>query len=451
MGVSRRNCSRMKLGKWYTAGFTIIFIFIYSYLIQYVRGQDVNYQDTSAQSRILNKPLDFGYHHYDEMTAWLRDFSGAHHDLVALYSIGKSVQGRELWVIVVSTSPFDDMVGKPNVKYVANMHGNEAVSRELMLHLVEELVNRYEQGDEYTRWLLSNTRIHIMPSMNPDGFEVALEGYCQGGRGRYNARGFDLNRNFPDYFKQNTKTPQPETEAVKRWIHQIPFVLSANLHGGALVASYPFDNTHNSILSSFVSTPSLTPDDDVFKYLAESYSFNHKTMYKGSPCKDGSQGFVNGTTNGAAWYPLTGGMQDYNYVFHGCMELTIEMSCCKYPKAHELSRYWDEHKASLLSFMNEAHRGVHGFVSDTNNNAIVGASLKIRGRNVGFRTTKNGEFWRILLPGYYTLEVYADSFSPQEVQFSVVEDIPTNINVTLLREESPATGRTKEPRLLFSD
>ena len=64
---------------------------------------------------------------------------------------------------------------------------------------------------------------------------------------RYNARGFDLNRNFPDYFKQNNKRSQPETEAVKEWIAKIQFVLSGNMHGGALVASYPFDNTPNSI------------------------------------------------------------------------------------------------------------------------------------------------------------------------------------------------------------
>lgn len=42
--------------------------------------------------------------------------------------------------MVVSSSPYEHMIGKPDVKYVANMHGNEAVGRELMLHLIQ--VNR---------------------------------------------------------------------------------------------------------------------------------------------------------------------------------------------------------------------------------------------------------------------------------------------------------------------
>lgn len=38
--------------------------------------------------------------------------------------------------MVVSSSPYEHMIGKPDVKYIANIHGNEAVGRELMLHLI---------------------------------------------------------------------------------------------------------------------------------------------------------------------------------------------------------------------------------------------------------------------------------------------------------------------------
>lgn len=33
-------------------------------------------------------------------------------------------------------------------------------------------------------------------------------------------------------------------------------------------------------------------------------------------------------------------MQDYNYIFRGAMELTLEVSCCKYPVASALERHW---------------------------------------------------------------------------------------------------------------
>jgi len=221
---------------------------------------------------------------------------------------------------------------------------------------------------------------------------------------------------------------------VKEWISKIQFVLSGNIHGGALVASYPFDNTPNSIFSSVLSTPSLTPDDDVFKHLAGTFSFNHGRMYLGEACKAGAPQFENGTTNGAGWYPLTGGMQDYNYIWHGCMEITLELSCCKFPPASELQGYWEDNRKALLRFLGEAHRGVKGFVKDENFAPIEGASMKVRGRDVGFQTTKEGEFWRVLMPGIYTVEVFAEGFTPREINFAVVEKNPTVLNITLTHE-----------------
>lgn len=61
-----------------------------------------------------------------------------------------------------------------------------------------------------------------------------------------------------------------------------------------------------AVFQSYASTPSVTPDDDVFRHLALTYSRNHPTMHQGQACKQGTPSFKNGITNGAAWYPLTG-------------------------------------------------------------------------------------------------------------------------------------------------
>jgi carboxypeptidase M len=99
---------------------------------------------------------------------------------------------------------------------------------------------------------------------------------------------------------------------------------------------------------------SVTPDDDTFKHLALTYAGNNKRMSAGRPCK-GQSGFPQGITNGAKWYPLLGGMQDFNYVWHGCMEVTLEISCCKFPAADDLPRYWQENKRVRTDRVTRVH------------------------------------------------------------------------------------------------
>lgn len=97
-----------------------------------------------------------------------------------------------------------------------------------------------------------------------------------------------------------------------------------------------------NIVSFSPTQESLTEDDNAFRYLASAYANAHPTMHKDNNC--GNHTFAGGITNGAAWYILVGGMQDYNYAFHGCMEITLEISCCKYPPSSNLEKLWEENK-----------------------------------------------------------------------------------------------------------
>ena len=207
--------------------------------------------------------LQFKYYSYDEMYKVVKNItSSGCKNITRIYTIGKSVRGRDLFVVEFSKNPGKHEILKPEFKYVGNMHGNEVVGKELLLHLVNELCLNYKKNKTITN-LIDTTRIHILITMNPDGFTAAREGECSGLRGRPNANGYDLNRNFPDPFYPRSSPLQPETKAVMSWIASYPFVLSANLHGGAIVANYPYDNYKNGKDTS--KHYAKTPDDPFYR------------------------------------------------------------------------------------------------------------------------------------------------------------------------------------------
>ncbi|CAG2064253.1 unnamed protein product [Timema podura] len=130
----------------------------------------------TGHSRPPGPSLYFQYHHYEDMTGYLHAVNRAYPDLTRLYSLGKTVKDRDLWVMQVTSVP-EVQLGVPHVKIVGNIHGNEAVGRELVLHMIQFLVTSYNRN-QTVRWLLDNTRIHLMPSLNPDGFEISKVGRC---------------------------------------------------------------------------------------------------------------------------------------------------------------------------------------------------------------------------------------------------------------------------------
>lgn len=65
---------------------------------------------------------------------------------------------------------------------------------------------------------------------------------------------------------------EPETLAVIKWMQNYNFILSANLHGGAVVANYPFDKSRDPRIRGR-TTYAATPDDKVFRNVCSRFKF----------------------------------------------------------------------------------------------------------------------------------------------------------------------------------
>ncbi|XP_046386124.1 carboxypeptidase D [Ischnura elegans] len=422
---------------------------------QYVK-EELQKQENHSIQRVdgfLFPPV-YEHHNYDKLTMFLKNLAGNYPNITRLYSAGTSVRGRELWVLEISDNPGVHEPGEPEFKYIANMHGNEVVGREMLLLLAKYLCENYKtsgaDGNRAT-YLVDSIRIHFMPSMNPDGYEMAKEGDKDGSLGRENAHGMDLNRNFPDQYgvtKEN-KIPEPETAAVMKWIKSYPFVLSANLHGGSLVANYPFDDNMDGI---YQGTKNPSADDALFMHLALTYSKAHKTMHLGKPpcALTPRENFKDGITNGAQWYVVNGGMQDWNYLHGNCMEITLEIGCYKFPYASELPHYWDLNKDALLTFMEKIHMGVRGFVLDMEGRMIGNATISVAGIDHDIYASESGEYWRLLLPGKYRMTAFAKGYKKAFVDIEVGPEgsSPSLHNFTLLGDDSSQWSADNDYHLL---
>ncbi|XP_017568066.1 carboxypeptidase Z [Pygocentrus nattereri] len=388
--------------------------------------------------------IKFTHHSNTQMFNILKKTAAQCSHISRTYSIGQSVEKRDLLVIEFSNNPGEHELLEPEVKYIGNMHGNEAMGRELLIYLAQYLCSEYLLGNTRIQTLINTTRIHILPSMNPDGYELAFSemqsgadvdydegaGYVGQLGGRYNAHNIDLNRNFPDltsivYNRRRLKRFRsdhipipdiywfgkvaPETYAVMKWIRSIPFVLSASFHGGDLVVSYPYDlSKHPQEASMF----SQTPDEQVFKQLARTYANAHATMSSKDTDRCGAN-FADkgGIVNGAEWFSIAGGMADFNYLHTNCFEITVELGCDKFPFEEDLYMGWEENKEALLSFMESVHKGIKGIVKDENGNGIKGATVSIKGIRHDVTTAQNGDYWRLLNTGIYIVTASAPGYT----------------------------------------
>ncbi len=146
------------------------------------------------------------YHSFTEMVADIRAVQKAHPDIVQLFSIGKSYQGRTIWAAKISDNVATDEA-EAEILFDSLHHAREHMGVEQSLYLLHLLADGYDDADPAIRNLVNGREIYIVFALNPDGFEYDLTcggshaPYCAWRKNRQpnagtSAIGTDINRNY---------------------------------------------------------------------------------------------------------------------------------------------------------------------------------------------------------------------------------------------------------------
>ncbi len=122
-----------------------------------------------AQTTNPKVPLAFNrLYDYPDLAAALRQLTDAHPNLLTLRSIGKSVEGRDLWCVTINNPKTGPDTSKPAMYVDGNIHGNEVQAAETCLYLIWYLTENYGRVEAVTR-LVDERVFYVVPTVNPDG------------------------------------------------------------------------------------------------------------------------------------------------------------------------------------------------------------------------------------------------------------------------------------------
>lgn len=116
------------------------------------------------------------YYRYEQLTTLLHAYAEEYPGLVSVQSIGKSYEGRDIWLVTVTETMYGDAKDKPALWVDANIHASEVSPSTAALYLINKLVTEFDAEDEnneITR-VLRTRAFYIVPRVNPDGAEWAL-------------------------------------------------------------------------------------------------------------------------------------------------------------------------------------------------------------------------------------------------------------------------------------
>ena len=113
------------------------------------------------------------FYRHTELTRLLQDYAAAAPHLVQLSSLGKSFEGRDIWLLTLTNTATGADTDKPAFWVDGNIHAAELTASTACLYWLHQLIAGYD-GDVSVKQLLDTRVVYMVPRLNPDGAELAL-------------------------------------------------------------------------------------------------------------------------------------------------------------------------------------------------------------------------------------------------------------------------------------
>ncbi|HWR27894.1 MAG TPA: M14 family metallopeptidase [Candidatus Thermoplasmatota archaeon] len=244
----------------------------------------------TAQSSRQSSSEPYHYHTYQELTDELHSLQENYSALMSLSSIGKTYEGRDLWMVKLSDN-VNQEEEEPGVLFMAAHHGNEWPGVEICLFFIRYMLENYQNNSlPEVQNAMDTTQIYLIPMVNPDGVTADSRKNCAPNHGPFGksptvtSYGVNLNRNYDDpwflayifpmrYYLPiilpdssfNYRGPYPfsenETKAVKSFAENHDFSISISYHSYGEFIAYPW-----------MHTTKQTPDEALFRSVGENIS-----------------------------------------------------------------------------------------------------------------------------------------------------------------------------------
>lgn len=124
---------------------------------------------------LINAPVlmaqDFStYHNYDQMTKELKSLVNANKGIAKIESIGKTIEGRDIWVVTIANQKGVPTQERPGMFIGANFEGDHLIGSQISLSVINYLLKNYN-ADEAVKKSIDEHVFYVIPRMNPDGAE----------------------------------------------------------------------------------------------------------------------------------------------------------------------------------------------------------------------------------------------------------------------------------------